>query len=70
MRSDETTCCDESQRIEIRSGIEIAAVFSRENGVPVYLGEFGSSSVADTASRVGDRGRRSAEPPPDAALRR
>lgn len=47
-----TTCCDESQRIEIRSGIEIAAIFSRENAVPVYLGEFGSSTVADTASRV------------------
>jgi endoglucanase len=47
-----TTCCDESQQIEIRSGVEIAAIFSRLNGVPVYLGEFGSSTVADTASRV------------------
>jgi endoglucanase len=46
------TCCDELQRIQIQSGIEIAALFSKQHGVPMYLGEFGSSIVADKASRV------------------
>jgi endoglucanase len=47
-----TTCCDERQQTAIRSGFDTAQSFGEEHGVPVYLGEWGSSLSAPKASRA------------------
>jgi endoglucanase len=47
-----TTCCDADQQHTIDASLDIAANFGAAHGVPVYLGEFGSSEAADEASRV------------------
>jgi endoglucanase len=47
-----TTCCSDAQRAEIVAGFDTARAFADETGVPVYLGEWGSSLSADLASRA------------------
>jgi endoglucanase len=45
-------CCDSSQRAVIAADMELAAQWSRANGYPVFLGEFGSTQGADNNSRA------------------
>jgi endoglucanase len=47
-----TTCCDDAQRNAITRGFDTAKAFADETGVPVYLGEWGSSLSADLRSRA------------------
>ena len=47
-----TTCCDDAQKASVRAGFDTAKTFSTERGVPVYLGEWGSSLAADPDSRA------------------
>jgi endoglucanase len=46
------TCCDAEQASTIYAGIQHARYWSDATGYPVFLGEFGSFSTADMASRV------------------
>jgi endoglucanase len=45
-------CCSDEQRARIARGLEIARTWSRRNGYPVWLGEFGSYSKAPMAARA------------------
>jgi endoglucanase len=47
-----TKCCDEEQQATIRRGLDAAQAFRESSGIPVYLGEWGSSLSADLDSRA------------------
>jgi endoglucanase len=46
------TCCTAEQTAQIENGITQAKAWSNLTGYPIFLGEFGAYSLADTASRV------------------
>jgi len=45
------TCCDATQRKQIDDAFAAAVQWSKANGYPIHLGEFGSHMKADMASR-------------------
>ncbi len=47
-----TTCCDASQRKAITDALDTARDWSRANGYPLHLGEFGTYEKVDMPSRV------------------
>jgi endoglucanase len=47
-----TTCCDAEQKAVIVEGLDTAKTFAKQHALPIYLGEWGSSTLADTVSRV------------------
>jgi endoglucanase len=47
-----TSCCSASQEQALIGSLGVAAAFGTLHGIPVYLGEFGSSTAADETSRV------------------
>lgn len=46
------SCCNAVQRQQINSGFAAAVQWSKANGYPLYLGEFGSNVKADMTSRA------------------
>jgi endoglucanase len=45
-------CCDEAQRQQLREALDNASAWSRAQGVPLFLGEFGAYREAPMASRA------------------
>lgn len=46
-----TTCCDAAQRKGLTDALDAAVRWSRANGYPLHLGEFGANETADMRSR-------------------
>jgi endoglucanase len=46
-----TTCCDAAQRKQVTGALDAAVRWSRANGYPLHLGEFGANERADMQSR-------------------
>lgn len=46
-----TPCCDAAQRKQITDALDSAVRWSRANGYPLHLGEFGANESADLKSR-------------------
>ncbi len=46
-----TTCCDATQRRQVTNALDAAVRWSRANGYPLHLGEFGANKAADLKSR-------------------
>ena len=47
-----TTCCDATQRKMVTDALDAAVKWSRKNGYPLHLGEFGAYEAADMKSRA------------------
>ncbi len=45
-------CCDDGQRAKLREALDQAVAWSRQQGVPLHLGEFGAFRAGDMDSRA------------------